>query len=511
MAPPPGARKNALFVPSQRRPAPSNRLPPPLPGRAPYPPPNPAYAGPSASSSFGGSSTPPTGNALAARPSSFNGAHGTSTNAFRPPPTTGAPAPRRRASAALDQVDLDKKTCLMVADLMGLVKELGDDARDAKHFRFPLHAPADDLAAKYAEERARDAAERKAVLDEGHVRVSAAVVDLVRSVAADANARLSQDLEALRAEVRQLSSQPRAGTVPPAPSPAAAAAAGPAPPNPVVNARLDALEARQHQHEVSTRGELDQGKDRLATLEEAARKSVDPRVRPGSHSSPASPILAAAPPPPAVASKAEHDALKATVERLSQRVERDEAASAALGKRSSAEAPAADDAARAAKVQRVGASAEALDELSARFDSFKAEAASAALVGDFSQRVDTALAETSDKLAEMSDKLAEIEADVNVATVGSDSALAQALDATSQGEATAGRVGAVEVRLDAVEAKLEQATQDKADDMDLERTPRGAADGLQKLEKRLGELGEKVEAEVRAPHSASASTPRSWR
>ncbi|GAA5855213.1 hypothetical protein JCM9279_007507 [Rhodotorula babjevae] len=484
MAPAPAS--NSPWIPSERGPttsSSSNRLPPPPPGRG---------AGPSSSSSLrnGESSTAATGNGPPSRPSSSNGGRTTSTNPFMPTSTPAAPTPRRRASAPHDPGESIKKAQIVVVAMAGLVKELGDDAREAKNFRFPLRIQdADDLAAKYAEERARDAAERRAVVAEAEARLATLLLDLVR------------------AQVHEVKSEARTHTVPSAPSTAPSPRSPPAALDPAVKSRLDALEAQQRQHGVAldeakaslaaNRFEIDQVKARVATLEDASRKSVDPRVRPGSHSSPASPVLPAAPPPHTLATKGDLDALKAVVDSLSQRFERDEAAVSALGKRSSADGPAADAGERASKVQRIGASVEALDELSARVDHLKAEAATAASVGSYSQRVDEALADHGDRIAI-------VEADVTVATVGSYSALAQALDAISRAEtadskseAVEGRVGAVEARVGVIEAKLEQAAQDKADDMDLESSQGEAVEGLEKLQRRLVELSDQVTTELK--------------
>ncbi|GAA5914302.1 hypothetical protein JCM8208_006307, partial [Rhodotorula glutinis] len=380
--------------------------------------------------------------------------------------------------------------------------------------------------------------ERKAVIDEAQDRLTASALDLVRAVVnnvvSDNGARPSGELDTLRAQVHELmAQQPRPDPRPSAPAPVRPHASAPVGPDPALVARLDALEgrqrqhearqqqhearqqqheARQQQHEASIRAELDQVKLRLVPLEDGARKAVDPRVRPGSHSSPASPVLPSAPPPHNLATKSDLELVKGLVEtlqgnleRLSQHVEPGAASSSTLGKRTSADGPAGESE-RAAKAQRVGASVEgleelsarveALEDLSARVDSLKAEAATAESVGRFSQRVDAAL-------ASFDERFTVVEADVTVARATSDGALEQAIEAVRHAEETGAKVDAVDAKVTAAEVKLDAlaikvvAVKAERDDMDLEYNDDDDAKGLEKLEKRLGELGDKVDAELK--------------
>ncbi|KPV76145.1 uncharacterized protein RHOBADRAFT_42472 [Rhodotorula graminis WP1] len=222
MPPPPDPRPTNLFVPSKRASSGRNPPPPPAPppGRAPHRPPAAAYNGSTSStSSYNGRPTADAGYGPTSHPPSSNGGRSTVANPFRPPAPTGAPAPRRRASGAFDRGELAAKTRLAVTDLMGVVRDLRDDAHEAAQFRFPLDGPdGDALAAKVADQRARDAAERKAVIDEGHARLTASALDLVRAVvdgvSSDAIARPSRDLDELRDQVRQLMSQTRTDPAP---------------------------------------------------------------------------------------------------------------------------------------------------------------------------------------------------------------------------------------------------------------------------------------------------------
>lgn len=485
MAPPngqhPTAASSSLFVRPSRGGPSGSRPPPPPPPQRQHPPPI-QVQGPVASSSAaypytpsasgrGAASQPPPGAANGDGTRRSSGNASLSANASHP----SMPSSRTTNTALWAmRVQLD----LFIKEVCTLVEDQREEA--TANLEFPLLDPdmVDPLLDELADLRARDSAERRRSNQATIDRLTASLADMLEGFVEDlVKVRQDDQLEQMKEIAQRVVQEQLARQAVPSgaslPRPAAPAPPPPAPasarPDPALLTRISELESYNRQLALalpSLRAEVDTLRARLAPLEDAAQKSTDPRVRPFTHSARGSPALAHAqsppPPPPPQATpqgwapQAELDTLRGEFARLSKRVDEGAAdtGSSSLGKRRSAEVPEGDDGSHAAKAQRLSASVEAVEQLGARVDALGTR----------------------------------IDAVSDLASTSGSAHIGDEVKALGQ------RVGKVEGKVAAVSGKVDQAAQDKDNEMDLERN---TSKGLEKLERRLAELRRELDAEVR--------------